>query len=640
MESHVIDLETTTRCPVGTNKANPMWLGNKIVAVGINTLTQSHYSVVTDYKKEGLITRWSDNPNVLLIGANIKFDLLYLWRDARNSKLPYIWDIQLAEYLLTGQEVRYPSLDDMTRKYVGEYAVKDAHIKAYWESGVDTSDIPEDELRDYLRNDVTNTRLIYDEQIKEVNKRGAMPFFVAQMEALRATTAMNLAGMAIDWHYIDKQKAHYNEVIAELLTTLPPELREEDAWASPKQLSRYFFGGEEKYPVKESVGFYKNGKEKFKLMDRVRVHPPKINASTLDLEPSKAGYYSTDDSVLDLIAEKSTADLAYTAYTIKQLRVASKVLNTYYEGLSSLRFPDNFIYPQLNHVSTATGRLSCTSPNLQNQTDVGDVKRAFISRHGAEGRILELDYSQLEMVWLAYIANDYQLIYDINHGIDMHTVLFEKMYGRTPSKAERKAFKPRSFQLVYGAGPKAIAEQGKIPVDEAKQFIKVFYDRYKGVESFHKNILKEADTNKVVKYSTKEPGVQYKYERTMPWGRKYVFNSYYVDWKKEHAISPTELKNYLVQGSATGDMVPTIVGILQRRLEESGYNAKLVMTVHDSIVIDTHVDCLYNVAALAKEVMESAPTILKNLFNIDFPCKLGVGVEAGLNWQDKTELAL
>lgn len=633
----VIDLETSVKCPVGNTKANPMWLGNKIVAYGAGLAFSS--AVSTKYMPDD--TGWhTKGEEAILVGANIKFDLLYLWRNHRTSKLPAIWDIQLAEYLLNGQATRYPSLDEMTIKYRGADYVKDDKIKAYWDNGIQTEDIPQHELLAYLKSDVDNTRFIYNKQIEEVSSRGVMPFFVAQMEALRATTAMNLAGMAINWDYIEKQKLNYSLGIGSLKLLLPTELQQDDAWASPKQLSRYFFGGEEKYQESVQVGFYKNGKPKFKKEDRVRVHPPRINASEVDLEAGKAGYYSTDDSTLAKLAAKGFP----VAETISRLRLHSKILNTYYEGLSSLRFPDNFIYPQLNHVSTATGRLSCVSPNLQNQTDAGDVKRAFISRWGEKGRLLELDYSQLEMVWLAYIAKDKQLIHDINNGVDMHTELFREMYGRAPTKAERKAFKPRSFQLVYGAGPTAIAEQGGIPVDEAKKFIKVFYNRYKGVEEFHKNIVKEANEGKVVIYKADDPGVRYRYTHHMPWGRSYVFNSYPVEWKGgEHHLSPTELKNYLIQGSATGDMVPTMVGILQRRLEEAGYwpeVAQLVMTVHDSVLLDVKEEHLYNVASLAKEVMESAPSVMKSLFNIDFPCKLSVGVEAGLNWQDKEEIAL
>jgi DNA polymerase I-like protein with 3'-5' exonuclease and polymerase domains len=130
----------------------------------------------------------------------------------------------------------------------------------------------------------------------------------------------------------------------------------------------------------------------------------------------------------------------------------------------------------------------------------------------------------------------------------------------------------------------------------------------------------------------------------MPWGRKYVFNSYQSEYNGEQEFSPTELKNYPIQGSATGDMVPMMVGLLQRKLEEAGYyqagSANLGMTVHDSVVIDCTNEVLYNVAKLAKEVLEQAPHFISTYLGVTFPCRLSVGVEAGPNWQDKKELKL
>jgi len=108
-------------------------------------------------------------------------------------------------------------------------------------------------------------------------------------------------------------------------------------------------------------------------------------------------------------------------------------------------------------------------------------------------------------------------------------------------------------------------------------------------------------------------------------------------------FSPTELKNWPIQGFATGDIVPMMVGILLRNLEDAKLvdkGACLVMTVHDSVVLDTPKEIEYSVAKLAKETLENAPMYMKQFFGIDFPCKLGVGVEAGSNWQDKEEINL
>lgn len=634
----VIDLETTMRCPVGNNKANPMWPANKAVAYGAMWLdTTFKESYAHAYAKEGLdlyaLREACDRAN-LVVGHNVKFDVLYVYRNT-NDKLPRIWDTQLAAYILSAQQHLYPSLDELTLQYIGEHALKDDKIKAYWKAGVETEDIPKAELLAYLEGDVRNTTAIFKEQWEECEQLEILPLMLTQMDALRATIEMNRNGMRVDWDYVDLQRKVYSEIL-ESARSDAERLAPGVDTASPKQLSLYFFGGEEKYKEKEQDGFYKNGNPRFKTVEKIRKIEGKYPPPG---ELGKGGYYSTDDSVLRDLATHRLDPLANTLLIIRE---ASKIKETYYDGLHSLRFLDGNIYPNLNHCSTKTGRLSATNPNLQNQTDAGDVKRSYVSRYGKDGHILELDYSQLEMVALAYLADDKQLIDDINNGRDMHRELYKEMYGVYPTDKERKPFKRFSFLLVYGGGAATLMAQSGCDKATAKKFINTFYTRYKGVKAYHERIVKEAEEKAVVSYSKDKTGPDYHYYHASPTGRHYIFKKYPNEYKGGLSFSPTELKNWPIQGFATGDVVPMMVGILLNNLEKEGLHeeAKLVMTVHDSVVLDVPSKLLYNVASVAKNTLESAPSYLKCLFNIDFPCKLSVGVEAGINWQDKEELKL
>lgn len=628
----VIDLETTIRCPVGNNSGNPMWRGNKVIAWGtaIPGGTEGYA-----YEKKGLdLTplRNACDAADMVIGHNVKFDLLYIYRDT-NNKLPRVWDTQLAAYLLSGQRHLYASLDELTAEYIGKHALKDDKIKAYWKAGVQTEDIPRSELMEYLKGDVQNTCAIFESQWAEAEALEILPLMFTQMDALRATIEMNRNGMRVQWQYVEEQSQKYGDILREAQDNVKAIAPDLDT-ASPKQLSLYFFGGEEKYVERELVGQYKNGKDKYKNVDKTRTVKGLYEPVG---ELGKSGYYSTDDSVLKQLAVRGDE----VADSLLIIREASKIKETYYDGLKGLRFPDHFIYPNLNHCATKTGRLSSTNPNLQNQTDTGDVKRAYVSRYGPHGNILELDYSQLEMVALAYLANDQQLIDDINNGRDMHRELYKEMYGRYPTDKERKPFKRFSFLLVYGGGATTLMAQSGCDRATAKRFITTFYKRYTGVKRYHEEIVEQAEKLAVVSYDPDKSGPQYTYFHNSPTGRHYIFNKYASDYKPGTlTFSPTELKNWPIQGFATGDVVPMMVGILLRNLEEAGYaeRAKLVMTVHDSVVLDVPNDMLYSVATLARKTLESAPQQLKAIFNIDFPCKLGVGVEAGLNWQDKEEI--
>ena len=630
----VLDLETTMDCPVGNNKANPMWKGNKIIASGIKWLGREE--VHTCYSPKGVDRRpLLDEISLagLVVGQNIKFDLLYIYSNTSNI-LPRVWDIQLAAYLLSGQRHLYASLDELTKEYIGDHALKDDKIKEYWKAGVRTEDIPAHELLSYLRGDVNNTATIFEKQFEEAEQLGIMPLMLTQMDALRATIEMNRNGMCVDWDYVKDMCTQYGEIIASTEKNIKFFAGELD-YMSPKQLSLYFFGGQEKYVERELVGEYKNGKPKHKNVDKVRTVKGKYIPST---EVGKSGYYSVDDAVLKGLS--SSGDQLATELLV--MRDAKKIKETYYEGLNDLRFPSGLIYPNLNHCATKTGRLSATNPNLQNQTDSGNVKRAYVSRY-IHGKILELDYSQLEMIALAYLANDKQLIEDINNGRDMHKELYKGMYGRYPTDAERKPFKRFSFLLVYGGGVTTLMAQSGCDRATAKKFISTFYTRYKGVKEYHDLIVKKANDECVVSYDESKSGPQYTYFHSSPTGRHYLFTKYASDYKVgELTFSPTELKNWPIQGFATGDVVPMMVGILLRELEKEGISSQalLVMTVHDSVVLDTTQEVCYKAASIAKKTLENAPMYLKKYFDIDFPCQLKVGVEVGKNWQDKSELEL
>ena len=631
----VLDLETTVRCPVGNNKANPMWQGNKAIAWGCIYAGNKFSSYGHKYDADGLdltpLQRQCDEADIV-IGHNVKFDLLYIYRNT-NNKLPRIWDTQLAAYLLSAQQHQYASLDELTLEYIGAHAMKDDKIKAYWKAGVATEDIPKKELLDYLEGDVRNTAEIFQRQWVESEELDILPLMLTQMDALRATTEMNRNGMRVDWKYVESQRLAYSKVLEDARATAEGLAPGVDT-ASPKQLSLYFFGGEEKYKEKIEDGLYKNGNPRTKTVEKIRKIEGKYPPTG---ELGKGGYYSIDDVVLKELAYQRFDLLASTLLTIRE---ASKIKETYYDGLHGLRFPDDNIYPNLNHCSTKTGRLSATNPNLQNQTDAGDVKRSYVSRY-ADGCILELDYSQLEMIALAYLSKDQQLIDDINNGRDMHRELYKEMYGVYPTDKERKPFKRFSFLLVYGGGAATLMAQSGCNKATAKKFISTFYTRYKGVKAYHEQIVKDAEIKAVVSYDSDKSGPDYHYYHTSPTGRHYIFKKYPNEYKGGLSFSPTELKNWPIQGFATGDVVPMMVGLLLNQLEKENLTeAKLVMTVHDSVVLDVPTDLLYTVASVAKKTLESAPQYLKSVFNIDFPCKLNVGVEHGINWQDKKELTL
>jgi DNA polymerase-1 len=289
----------------------------------------------------------------------------------------------------------------------------------------------------------------------------------------------------------------------------------------------------------------------------------------------------------------------------------------------------------MNMVSTKTGRLSCNKPNIQNQTTIGGIKKSYVSRF-VNGKLVEMDFSQLEMVGLAIVSNDKQLMKDITDGVDTHSELYRAMYGVLPTKDQRKAFKPLTFGLVYGAGAKTLAEQGSCSVADAKKFIEVFYNRYKGVKLWHDSMLKLADTNKSLTTKHTPKGFpMHAYLHRMPTGRMYVFHEYDNEWKKTTSFSPTELKNWPIQGFSTGDIVPHMVGVIVDLIYKTGMDKYIVpiMTVHDSILFDWDGLNDFDVAAI-KATLNRTSEIITEYYGIKMPVMLSVGQTSGPNWGD------
>ena len=656
-EYAVIDCETTLRCPVGNNKAHPAWKDNYAVYIGVRTRGWNNIfkCIGTEHHHFNTATL----PRIW-VGHNIKFDLLYLMK-LRGVELPsdlQIWDTQVAEYVLSGQRTQYARLDDLSIKYGG--TVKDDRLKAFFAKGVGSEDIPEHIITPYLRGDIENTEKVFLAQVEQAAIEGQLGLIMAMNDALLCTTVMQHHGMALDIpyieHHMDHLQAAKDRVHADIVDSInitmpsgtPPEveatLRE---YTSNKALSILFFGGVVKYTRREKVGVLKNGKDKLKNVEYEHHFVPRLDPVVYGSEANKLGYYTTDDKVLGKIAA-STYKLRTIAESIRKYRDIDKQLTTYFTRLKELSI-NGYVYPNLNHCSTITGRLSSTEPNLQNQTN-GPIKGAFVSRFGDDGVLLDIDYNQLEMVGLAYVTQCKQLTEDLNNGVDMHSVLFNEMYDRLPTKDERKPFKSRSFQLVYGAGAPAIAESAGCSLAEAKEFINTFYSRYVGVAAFHKSITDVAECSAVP--TTKMlGGVQCKeYVLKSKTGRKYVFHTYLNDRRdyktgkveKKMTFSPTELKNYPIQGFSTGDIVPLVLGKIVRwwlnQSAEMRTHIVPIITVHDSIVFDVHKDWLGIAQDEIPKLMVDVKNHLKDLDIHDWSIKIRVGVSVGSNWYDCKEV--
>lgn len=656
----VVDIETTMRCPIGNNKANPFWPENEIVLMGARKIGGPDVGEVKVATYEGsrlkkLKFLAEKYPANLLVGHNIAFDLHTLLQKTEgpwNLGKLQIWDTQLAEYLLSGQQATYASLDECASRRGG--TLKDERISIMFKAGKGADEVPRNMLEDYLDADLKNTETVFYSQYKEAADNGMLPLLWSQMDARLATIEMVNNGLAVDKEFLEKRSAELTTEVAALTLALNDTARAVcDGHlmevTSPKQLSTVLFGGTVKWQEREEVGTYKNGKPKFKWVDKETKIKGYGYVPREDWDNANGS--STADEVLEEIRDNTIAGSPINNFVlnIQTLREKSKQLSTYFEGLQKLIFPDGRIHHNLNHCATKTGRLASSEPNLQNQTN-GEIKKAFVSRWGEDGVVCEADYGQLEMVVLAVLSGDEQLLSDVASGIDIHSALYNDMHGRLPNKEERWYFKRCSFALIYGGGVGAIAAQGGTDKATAKRFITTFYHRYPGVQRYHEKMLalvsklrvhdggKDAETGLPIGKATYVSPLS---------PRRYVFREYVnteevAKWRGEKCgFSPQEIKNYPVQGGATGDIVPLVLGKLFRLLKnnpELRDKCLLVNTVHDSIELDVHKSVLPQALATIRSCMEKAPEYIKETFGSEFPMQLKVGISYGPNWFEQTEL--
>lgn len=396
MKPFIIDTETNIKnTDVGNMKASPYHPDNNIVALGCASPTD--YQAY--YRRNGLTltqlhsTEWWQAALVepiVLVGHNIGFDLLHIMKLAGSSwdsviNNIYIWDTQQVAYLLSGHTHMYPALDELAIKY--GLPLKDDRIKAYWNSGVDTSDIPRDLLLDYLKGDVENTQHVFREQRKEIGDDTKLFQLVkVKMNDLLMTTLMEYSGMHFDLcaaaSKIEELEAEVGDIQQSIRHIISEQFVEEFDFnpASLDHLSLALFGGsyyvDGVEDVKDEFGnpvLFKSGARKGQVKTRRVTIEYKSEARHAPLAgelPNKKGIYSTRDEVLSKLKNEKYCLLS--SYVL-ELRAFEKNLSTYYKGYSALVWPDQKIHPSINHCSTRTGRQSCTSPNLQNVSSKEEV---------------------------------------------------------------------------------------------------------------------------------------------------------------------------------------------------------------------------------------------------------------------------
>ncbi|MBY5024299.1 DNA polymerase I [Streptococcus suis] len=306
---------------------------------------------------------------------------------------------------------------------------------------------------------------------------------------------------------------------------------------------------------------------------------------------TKTGY-STAVDVLERLAP-----IAPVVSKILEYRQITKLQSTYVVGLQDAILEDGKIHTRYVQDLTQTGRLSSTEPNLQNipvRLEQGRlIRKAFVPSL-EDSVLLASDYSQIELRVLAHISQDQHLIEAFQHGDDIHTSTAMRVFGIEKAEDvtanDRRNAKAVNFGVVYGISDFGLSNNLGITRKEAKAYIDTYFERFPGIKNYMETIVREARDKGYVE-------TIYKRRRELPDINSRNFNV--RNFAERTAI------NSPIQGSAA-DILKVAMINLDKALTEAGLTTRMLLQVHDEIVLEVPVAELETVKAMVKETMESA----------------------------------
>ena len=327
--------------------------------------------------------------------------------------------------------------------------------------------------------------------------------------------------------------------------------------------------------------------------------------------PFKSGKGKTISTAQDVL--EGLASEHEIVKLVLEFRQLTKLKSTYIDSLPLL-CRNSRLHTSFNQASTATGRLSSTNPNLQNipiRTELGrEIRAAFVA---AEGKLLVgADYSQIELRLLAHYSQDPLLLEAYRTGKDIHTLTAAEVFGVPPMLIDaehRRRAKAANFGIVYGLSPFGLAQQLGIEQKEAKRFIEAYFERYAGVRTFIEATLEQARRDGFVRNL---------------FGRKRPIPDLLSKNPNLRGFAERTAVNTPLQGTAA-DLIKIAMLHLERELRARGLETKMLLQVHDELVLEAPEAEVDIVKSLVKECMEGAHAL---------SVPLEVEVFAGNNWRD------
>ena len=539
----------------------------------IKTVTREIYYVEENsiHKLEYIFT----SNEIKKLGYNLKDD--YIALKPYGIKLENIYfDITIAEYLIDSMSSTSYECSAIAMKYLTKKVKTKEELLGKGVKAKKYQDLSFEELSSHISqiiDTVKSVMPIMEENLKESNMDGLL--YHVEMPLVEVLADMEYEGVKVDKEKLNELGSQFKEIIKKLESEIYKISGEEFNINSPKQLGVILF---------EKLGL------------------PVI-------KKTKTGY-STNAEVLDKLKDQSPI-----IDKIIEYRQIVKLNSTYVEGLLSIINPiDGRIHSSFNQTITTTGRISSTEPNLQNipvKLEMGrNIRKVFIS--DKECKLVDADYSQVELRVLAHMSQDETMIDAFKHNEDIHTKTASQVFNVSMDEVtskQRSDAKAVNFGIVYGKSDFGLSEDLNIPVKQAKEYIENYFNKYNKIKEFMDNIIEDASSNG--------------YVTTILNRRRYIPEIKSSNFMLRNAGKRAAM-NAPIQGSAA-DIIKIAMINVYKKLEENNLKSKLILQVHDELIVEAVDSEIDIVKKIVKDDMENAVCLDVNL---------DVDLNIGDSWYD------
>ena len=517
-----------------------------------------------------------ENEKIKKISYNTKSEL-HILKNLGIELKGLIFDIMLASYVKDPQ--RNHELSIQTMEHLNHAIIQFAPYEKNKKKQIHFIDAQEDNILDYAADEIVSIVELTKYWIRELDANELNITYNIEVPLTFVLADMEYTGVAVDELYLVSLTHSMNNELAKIEEKIYKLANCNFNINSPRQVGEVLF-------------------------DKLGLKAKKKRGKTT---------YSTNAAVLEELAEDYEI-----ARLILDYRKYAKLKSTYTEALPALiDKKDGRIHTTFNQTVTATGRLSSSNPNLQNipvRTDEGNkIRNAFVAANRENGLIMSADYSQIELRLLAHISGDKHLTDAFNSGIDIHTLTASKVFDVPVSevtKEMRYRSKAVNFGIIYGQSKYGLAKSLGISNADAELFIKKYFETFPGVLAYMEGIVKMAE----------EKG----YVETIYGRKRYLStelsssNGMIREFAKRAAI------NQPMQGTAA-DLMKIAMINFSKKLKENNLKSKMILQVHDELVVEVFKPELEEVKRLVTEAME---------LNQPLSVPLVVDISVGDSWKE------